>query len=96
MYVFDSLIYNEGRTPERIRYSVDNFQLILVGHDDALSTGRGRPPVLRDVQLDINASWKEALASLDEGRLTDALGDVMDERRIRALLRRGDELLEQN
>jgi hypothetical protein len=96
MYVFDSLIYNEGRTPERIRYSVDNFQLILVGHDDALSTGRGRPPVLRDVQLDINASWNEVLASLDEDRLTDAFGDVMDARRIRALLRRRDELLEQN
>jgi len=96
MYVFDSLIYNEARSPERIRYSVDNFQLILVGHDDALSTGRGRPPILRDVQLDITASWTEALASLDEDRLIETLGDVMDERRIRALLRRRDELLEQN
>jgi len=96
MYVFDSLIYNEARTPERIRYSADNFQLILVGHDNALSTGRGRPPVLRDAQLDISAAWSEALALLDEGRLIDALGDVMDERRIRALLRRRDELLEQN
>jgi len=96
MYVFDSLIYNEARTPERIRYSADNFQLILVGHDDALSTGRGRPSILRDVQLDINVSWSEGLASLDEGRLIDVLGDVMDERRIRALLRRRDELLEQN
>jgi len=96
MYVFDSLIYNEGRSPERIRYSVDNFQLLLVGHDDALSTGRGRPTVLRDVQLDINASWNEALASLGEDRLTETLGDVMDGRRIRALLRRRDELLEQN
>jgi hypothetical protein len=44
----------------------------------------------------MNASWNEALASLDEDRLTDELGDVMDGRRIRALLRRRDELLEQN
>jgi hypothetical protein len=94
MYVFDSLIYNEGRTPERIRYSTDNFQLILVGHDGALSSGRGRPPHLRDTPLTIGATWREALASLDEHRLTQALEGVLDRRRIRALLQRRDALLE--
>jgi len=93
MYIFDSLIYNEGRTPERIRYSADNFQLILVGHVDALSTGRGRPPHLRDTPLTIGAAWQETLASLDESGLTQALEGVLDRRRIRALLRRRDELL---
>ena len=94
MYVFDSLIYNEGRTPERIRYSTDNFQLVLVGHDDALSTGRGRPRHLRDTPLTIGATWQEMLASLDEDGLTEALEDVLDPRRIRALLQRRDALLE--
>ena len=94
MYVFDSLIYNEGRTPERIRYSADNFQLILVEHDDALSNGRGRPPHLRDTALTVGATWREALASLDESGLTQALEGVLDRRRIRALLQRRDALLE--
>ena len=93
MYIFDTLIYNEGRTPERIRYSADNFQLLLVGHGDALSAGRGRPPHLRDTPLMIGAAWQETLASLDEQRLTQALEGVLDRRRIRALLLRRDELL---
>jgi len=96
MYIFDSLIYNTGRTADRIRYSTDNFQLVLVGHDDAFSTSRGRPAALQNIQLDLGAAWKEALASLDESRLTDAFGDVMDKRRIGALLRRRDQLLESN
>ncbi len=94
MYIFDSLIYNESRTPDRIRYSTDNFQLILVGHDDALSTGRGRPPHLRATPLTIGATWKEMLGSMDEHGLTEALEDVLDGRRIRALLQRRDALLE--
>ena len=96
MYIFDSLIYNEGRTPERIRYSTDNFQLILVGHDNALSTGRDRPRHLAEMPLTIGATWKENLGSLDEDALAEALEDVMDRRRIRALLQRRDALVEQN
>lgn len=95
MYVFDSLIYNEGRTRERIRYSTENFQLILVGHDRAFSTGRGRPPHLADVDLALTPAWTGALEALDEASLTEALGDVLDRRGIRALLRRRDGLLEE-
>ncbi len=74
-------------------YSTDNFQLILVGHDNSLATGRGRPAYLREVPLEIGATWTEVLASLDEEQLNEALEDVLDRRRIRALLRRRDELL---
>ena len=45
------------------------------------------------------AAWRrleESITSRWMVWLADALGDVMDERRIRALLRRRDELLEQN
>jgi hypothetical protein len=96
MYIFDSLIYNEGRTPERTRYSTDNFQLLLVGHDDAFGTSRGRPAYLRDVALEPGSAWRQALTALDEEGLTAALGDVLDGRRISALLRRRDGLLEEN
>jgi hypothetical protein len=93
MYVFDSLIYNEGRTPERIRYSTDNFQLILVGHDNALSTGRERPPHLAEIPLALGAEWTVKLGAMDEDGLTVALDDILDRRRIRALLQRRDALL---
>jgi len=94
MYVFDSLIFNEGRTPDRIRYSSESYQLILVGHENSLSTRRGRPPHLAELQLSIGAAWEQALADLTEESLGEALGDVLDRRRIRALLQRRDELLE--
>jgi len=94
MYIFDSLILNEGRVADRIRYSVDNFQLILVGHEYALSTKRGRPGYLEEVTLEIGGAWREALSSLNEELLTEALGDVLDRRRIRVLLQRRDALLE--
>ena len=94
MYIFDSLIFNEGRVTDRIRYSADNFQLILVGHEYALSTKRGRPEYLEEIRLDIGGAWREALSSLNEELLTEALGDVLDRRRIRVLLQRRDALLE--
>jgi hypothetical protein len=94
MYVFDSLIFNEGRTVDRIRYSTDNFQLMLVGHDLSFSTDSGRPPHLTDVPLLITEAWAGALAALDEDALGEALGDILDRRRIRALLERRDRILE--
>ena len=94
MYVFDSLIFNEGRTPDRIRYGQESFQLILVGHDRALGTSRGRPAHLEQVSLELGPAWHQALGALNEDVLTERLGDVLDRRRIRALLQRRDALLE--
>ena len=42
IYVFDSLIYNVGRSPQRMLYSPDIWQLILVGHERAFLTRKGR------------------------------------------------------
>ena len=94
MYIFDSLIFNQGRSLDRIQYSTDNFQLILVGHDQSFAANRGRPPHLAEVPLQITPAWASALAAFDEDSLTTALGDVLDRRRIRALLQRRDQLLE--
>jgi hypothetical protein len=94
MYLFDALIYNEARTLDRIRYSNDNLQLLLLGHDQAFSTGRGRPAYLESMPVELSAGWRQALTSLDEAGLTRALGDVLDRRQIRALLARRDHLLD--
>ena len=93
MYTFDALIYNEGRTRPRTLYSTDAWQLILIGHDNAFSTRRGRPRHLEPLSIDLDASWREALSALTEERLEAELGDVIDTRRRRALLTRRDEML---
>jgi hypothetical protein len=94
MYVFDSLIYNRGRTVDRIRYRLDNMQLLLLGHDASFSTASGIPPHLDSIELQITKDWDAALRSLDEEKLTETLGDVLDRRRIRAVLSRRDDILE--
>ena len=94
MYVFDTLIHNEGRSLQRMIYSPDIWQLVLVGHDRAFSTKKSRPQHLRTVPLVIGDAWKAALASLTDEVLEQELGDVLDRRRRRALLARRDNLIE--
>jgi hypothetical protein len=94
MYLFDALIFNEARTLDRIRYSTDNLELLLVGHDQSFSTERGRPDYLDSLPVQLTPAWSSALAELDEELLDEALGEVLDRRGIRALLARRDHLLE--
>jgi hypothetical protein len=94
MYLFDALIFNEARTLDRIRYSTDNLQLLLLGHDQAFSTESGRPSYLESLPVELTAGWRNALRALDEATLARSLGDVLDRRRIRALLARRDHLLD--
>lgn len=94
MYLFDALIFNEARTLDRIRYSSDRFQVLLLGHDYTFSTDRERPEYLETVPVELTPAWKAALNALDEEALTETLGDVLDRRRIRALLARRDHLIE--
>ena len=94
MYLFDGLIHNEARTPERIRYSTDNFGLLLVANDQTFANSRERPAWLGNVPVELTPAWRGALAALNEQELTSVLGDVLDRRGIRALLARRDHLLE--
>jgi hypothetical protein len=93
MYTFDALIYNEGRSQQRMQYSPDNWQLLLVGHDEAFGTRGGRPRHLQKAPIEIGPAWREALETLDAATLEATLGDVLDSRRRKALLKRRDELL---
>jgi hypothetical protein len=94
MYLFDALIHNEGRTPERIRYLPGSWDLVLTGHDKTFSTGRGIPNHLQSVALIPTPGWTSKLTTWNQASLTQALGDVLDKRRIKALLARRDKLLE--
>ena len=93
MYVFDALIYNEGRTLSRMIYSPDEWRLMLIGHQNAFSTRSGLPAYLRNIELDLGDGWQEALGALTRDVVDEAFDGILDRRRRRALLERRDELL---
>lgn len=94
LYVFDTLIGNAGRDPRNMLYDPRSWQLTLVGHERAFGTEGGRPAYLERVELRLGPAWRAALRSLSDEVLEDVLGDVLDGRRLRALGKRRDELLE--
>lgn len=93
MYVFDVLVYNEGRMQNSILYDKSSWRLILSGHERAFSTRKGRPPHLKNAPIPVDTGWKSALGELSDDKLQQTLGDVLDKRRLRALTQRRDELL---
>ena len=96
MYVFDALIYNEGRTLNRMVYDTRDWGLMLFEHERAFSTKKGRPRYLQEAPVEITPGWRTALQALNDGVLETALGDVLDKKRLRALATRRDELLLQS
>jgi hypothetical protein len=94
MFVWDVLTYNDGRNGRNIHYSLDLWQLMLVGHEDAFSARKGVPARLRQVPYDVGQAWRDAASDLTEEALTGALGDVLNEKRIRALAARANALAE--
>lgn len=95
MYIFDALVFNEGRAPSNMSYSPENWQLLLTGHPNSFGTKRGRPEYLANVEFHLTDAWEEALTSLTNDTLTQQLGDVLDKRRIAALGKRRDLLLKE-
>ena len=93
MYVFDVLIYNEGRSMQRMLYDLSDWGLMLSEHDRAFASRKGRPKHLKTIPLDVTAGWREALSGLTDEALAEKLGDVLDKRRLKALAARRDELL---
>ena len=94
MFVFDALIYNRGRSQNRILYSTDRWQLMLVGHEYAFDAKKGRPPQLEDMELKLNPAWRKALESLTAESVATEFDGILDKRRQKSLLQRRDALLE--
>jgi hypothetical protein len=92
MYVFDVLIYNEGRTLKRMLYDTGSWQLMLTEHDRSFANRKGRPKHLEKVALEISDGWKLALEDLTDEVLELNFGDVLDKRRLKALAARRDML----
>ena len=94
MYVYDALINNPVRTPLSMLYSPDNWQLVLVNHEHSFSTRKDRPAYLKKIELTIGDEWRSALLELNDEKLRENLGDVLDKRRLAALAKRRDALIE--
>jgi hypothetical protein len=93
MYVFDVLIYNQGRSMQRMLYDPLTWRLMLSEHDLAFAKRKGRPKHLVGVSLDISDGWRQTLGQLTDAVLTENFSDVLDKRRLNALAARRDELL---
>jgi hypothetical protein len=93
MYVFDALIYNEGRTQRRMLYDKSRMRLMLGEHSRAFANTKGRPGHLKNVKLMVNTGWKNVLAEMTDEVLEENFSDVLGKRRLRALASRRDELL---
>lgn len=94
MYLFDVLIYNEGRTPKRMLYSTDMGQLILSEHQNSFAARKGRPRHLKNAPIVVTPGWRAAMQTIDLAALEAALGDVLDKKRLRALDDRRQQLLQ--
>jgi len=94
MYVYDALIHNPARTPLSMLYSPDDWQLMLVNHENSFSTKIDRPTYLKNIKLTIGDQWRTALLELNDEKLRTNLGDVLDKRRLTALAKRRDALIE--
>ncbi|MCP5091381.1 MAG: hypothetical protein GY949_10710 [Gammaproteobacteria bacterium] len=93
MYVFDVLIYNEGRSQERMLYDTSNWRLMLSEHALAFATRKGRPKHLKALSLDLSEGWRRALREMSDEALAENFSDVLDKRRLKALALRRNELL---
>ncbi len=93
MYVFDTLIHNEGRSEQRMLYNLANWGLILIEHDKAFDAKSGRPPHLVNAPVVVSEGWRAALESLTDDVLERTFADVLDKRRLQSLAARRDELL---
>lgn len=93
MYVFDILIYNEGRTLQRMLYDPSAWKLILVEHERAFKSAKGRPPHLVSASIEVSPGWRETLKALDDAVLAENFADVLDSKRLRSLGVRRDQLI---
>jgi hypothetical protein len=93
MYVFDVLIFNEGRSRERMLYDTRKWSLILIDHDRAFATKKGRPKHLVEAGIEFSDGWRETLEDMDDEVLAKNLADVLDKRRLGALRERRDQIL---
>ncbi len=93
MMIFDALIGNKDRAAESLLYNLSSWQVMLIGFDRAFTTSATKPNKLRSSGIEIGSAWQAGLKSLDNEQLEETFSDVLDKRRIKALSKRRELLL---
>ena len=93
LYAFDALIGNEGRTAASILIDLDDWFFYGTSYERAFGRSKGLPAYLKARPPAPGAEIRGRLAGLNEARLRAALGNLLDERDLRAILARRDVLL---
>lgn len=94
MLVFDALVHNVSRTPSSMVYNPEDWLLMLVDNNSAFGDDKGDTAYLRRLGSVIGDEWQAALRALDDDVLLAQLGDALDSRRLRALGKRRDALIQ--
>jgi len=74
-------------------YNTDNWQLMLIDHKDAFAAKKDWPNYLGNIRFTIGDQWRNALLEIDDVKLREELGDVLDKKRLAALASRRDALI---
>ena len=93
VYAFDTLIGNEGRTPESLLFDADDWFVYATAHERAFGTSQVIPGYLKARPPAPGAELRRRVAALDEAGLAAALGELVDAKARKAILARRDALL---
>ena len=93
MYTFDVLTANAGRSFSNLHYQQRRWALYLTDHGNAFGRRGKLPSAVTSSSIAMTPSMRGALAQLDETRVQEELGQWLDKKAIKALLRRRDAML---
>ncbi|MEY2920221.1 MAG: hypothetical protein RL261_1526 [Pseudomonadota bacterium] len=93
VYAFDTLIGNEGRTPDSLLFDSEDWFVYVTAHDRAFGTTKSLPAYLKARPPATGAELRRRVAALDESNLETSLGDLLDAKGRKAILDRRDTLL---
>jgi hypothetical protein len=93
IYALDTLLGNEGRTPEALLFDSDDWFVYGTSHDRAFGTSKGLPAYLKARPPAPGAELRHRAATLNEANLAASLGELVDARALKAILDRRDALL---
>jgi hypothetical protein len=93
VYAFDTLIGNEGRTPESLLFDADEWYVYVTTHERAFGSSKSIPAYLKARPPTPGAELRRRVTALDEANLATTFGDLVDAKERKAILARRDALL---
>ena len=93
VYAFDTLIGNEGRTPDSLLFDSSTWFVYVTAHDRAFGSTKSLPAYLKARPPAPGAELRRRATALNEDNLTTSLGELVDSKGRKAILQRRDALL---